>query len=76
VTAAALYGYGPFGPAAAAGWFLIATLNGGSAIALTSTIGFAQLVSVPQLFTRLAISATISANNVGYTLTPAPVTKS
>lgn len=75
LTSPTLYGYGPYGPAAASQWFSLGTLNSGSSIALTAGVGFAQVIQFPCAFTRLAIGATVSAGDVGYTLTPQMVTE-
>lgn len=70
VTSPKLYGYGPYGAAGAEGWFLIGDLNSGTAISLTATVGYSQIMQFPGVFTRLAVGGTVSANNVGYTFTP------
>jgi hypothetical protein len=55
-----LYGYDDDTSA----WYRIGTLNSGQDIALTSTVGYAEQFNFPAVFDRLAISATVSANNV------------
>lgn len=75
LTSPTLYGYGPYGPSGASQWFVIGTLNGGTAIALTAAVGFAQMFQFPCVFTRLAVGATVSAGNVGYTATPVMVSE-
>jgi hypothetical protein len=73
LTTPKLYGYGPYGVLGAAAWFIIGDLNAGTAISLTATVGFSQIVQFPCVFTRLAIGGTVSANNIGYTATPLAV---
>jgi len=73
VTNARLLAYGPYGVGGANQWMVVAPLNNGAAIALTSTVGFIQEVDLPSVFTALAVDGTVSANNVGYTATPIAV---
>ena len=70
VTNAALYAYGPYGIGGASVWMNIGALNAGSSIALTATAGWSETVDLPSVYDRLAVAGTISANNVGYTVTP------
>lgn len=45
-------------------WYRLGSLNNGEDITLTSTVGYAERVNFPGVFDRVAISATVSANNV------------
>lgn len=69
ITSPVLYGYGPL-TSATAQWFVIGSLNSGTTIALTLTMGFSQILQFPTVFTRLAVGGTPSAGNVIYAATP------
>jgi hypothetical protein len=73
VSNARLLAYGPYGVGGANQWMVVAPLNNGDDITLTSTVGFIQQMNLPSVFTALAVDGTVSANNVGYTATPMSV---
>jgi hypothetical protein len=51
-------------------WGFISSLNGGTAITLTTVRSFYQQINLPTMFDYLAVVGTVSANNVGYQLMP------
>lgn len=51
-------------------WSQLISLNGGSAIALTEDVGWADRFYDLGVFSRIAVAGSISANNVGWKLYP------
>ncbi len=64
-----LYGYDG-GTGGTSKWRKIGQLFAAANIVLTSTVGYAETINFPAVFTRICISAAVSANNVSYRLLP------
>lgn len=71
---AALYAYGPYGIGGANKWMFVAYLNNRNQIALTAAVAYVQQVSLPSVFSALAVTGTVAGGvNFGYTMTPIAV---